>query len=87
MAKKGRDFTLFHVRMQDRIVRDKLFSLKDNRPFTPNEILGTAQGVKILAEWAPKQSYFGETGDTANRRGYGVCRLIKPSLSLSTSVM
>lgn len=77
VVKTGRDFNLFHVRMRDRIVRDKLFSLTDNRPFTPNEILGTAQGVKIFAERAPKTelSYFGETGNTANRRGYGVCRL------------
>ena len=34
--------------------RAKLFSLADKRPFTPNEILGTAQGVKIFVEWAPK---------------------------------
>lgn len=65
VAKKGRDFNLFHVRMQDRIVRDKLFSLTDNRPFTPNEILGTAQGVKIFAEWAPKTELFWRN------RGYG----------------
>ena len=43
----------------------KLFSVADRRPFTPNEILGTAQGVKIFAEWAPKTELF------RRNRGYG----------------
>ena len=38
--------------------RAKLFSLVDKRPFTPKEILGTAQGVKVFAEWAPKKELF-----------------------------
>ena len=48
-----------------RLHRAKLFSLADRRPFTPNEILGTAQGVKIFAEWAPKTELF------RRNRGYG----------------
>lgn len=35
------------------------------RPLTPNEILGTAQGVKMFAEWAPKTELF------RRNRGYG----------------
>ena len=34
--------------------RAKLFSLKEKRPLTPNKILGTAEGIKLFAEWAPK---------------------------------
>ena len=38
--------------------RAKLFSLVDKRQLIPNKILGTAQGVKISAEWAPKTELF-----------------------------
>ena len=45
--------------------RAKLFSLTEKRPFTSNEILGTAEGVKIFAEWAPKTELF------RRNRGHG----------------
>ena len=47
-------FSCSHARLH----RAKLFSLTDKRPFTPNEILGTAEGVKLFAEWAPKTELF-----------------------------
>lgn len=47
-------FSCSHARSH----RAKLFSLTDKRLFTPNEILGTAKGVKIFAEWAPKTEPF-----------------------------
>lgn len=38
--------------------RAKLFNLTDKKLFTPNEISGTAKGVKRFAEWAPKTRLF-----------------------------
>ena len=41
-----------------RALRVKLFSIKYRRPLTPKEVLGTAQGIKMFAEWAPKTELF-----------------------------
>lgn len=41
-----------------RALRFKLFSLTDRRPLTQKEVLGTAQGIKLIAEWAPKTELF-----------------------------
>ncbi len=41
-----------------RALRVKLFSITDRRPLTPKEVLGTAQGIKMFAEWAPKTELF-----------------------------
>ncbi len=38
--------------------RAKLFRLTDKRPFTPNEILGTDEEVKLFVELAPKTKLF-----------------------------
>lgn len=55
-ARGGRDFILFLARTRSH--RAKLFSLTEKRPLTPNEILGTAEGIKLFAEWAPKTELF-----------------------------
>ena len=39
-------------------MRVKLFSVIDGRPLTQKEVLGTAQGIKMFAEWAPKTELF-----------------------------
>ena len=54
-------FSCSHARSH----RAKLFSLTDKRPFTPSEILGTAKGVELFAEWAPKKELF------RRNRGHG----------------
>ena len=41
-----------------RALRVKLFSVIDGRPLTQKEVLGTAQGIKMFAEWAPKTELF-----------------------------
>ncbi len=41
-----------------RSYRVKLFSLTAKRPFTPDEILKIAEGIKLFAEWAPKTELF-----------------------------
>ncbi len=41
-----------------RTLRIKLFSITDRRTLTPKEVLGTAQGIKMFAEWAPKTDLF-----------------------------
>ena len=38
--------------------RAGLFSMVDKRPLTTKEVLGTTQGVKVFAEWAPKSELF-----------------------------
>ncbi len=47
-------FSCSHARSH----RAKLFSLIEKRPFTPNKILGTVQGIKVFAEWAPRTELF-----------------------------
>ena len=56
-----RPFSCSHARSH----RAKLFSLTDKRLFTTNEILGTAEGVKLFAEWASKTDLF------RRNRGHG----------------
>lgn len=36
----------------------QLFSVTDSRPVTLKEVLGTAKGIKIFAEWALKSELF-----------------------------
>ena len=38
--------------------RAKLFSITEKRPLTTKEVLGTTQGVKSFAEWAPRTDLF-----------------------------
>ena len=38
--------------------RVKLFSVTDRRLLTQKEVVGTAQGIKMFAEWAPKTELF-----------------------------
>lgn len=54
-AKNGCKFTIIHIRMQDHI---ELFNTTDKRPFTPNKILGIAQGTTIFAERVLKTEAF-----------------------------
>ena len=41
-----------------RALRVKLFSVIDRRLLTQKEVLDTAQGIKMFAEWAPKTELF-----------------------------
>ena len=41
-----------------RVLKVKLFSVTDKRLVTPKEVLGTTQGIKMFAEWAPKTELF-----------------------------
>lgn len=41
-----------------RPLRAKLFSIDKKRPLTPSEILGTPEGVRLFASWAPETKLF-----------------------------
>ena len=41
-----------------RPLRVKLFSIDKKRPLTPSEILGTPEGVRLFASWAPETKIF-----------------------------
>ena len=44
-----------------RAFRFKLFSITDRRLLTQKEVMGTAQGIKMFAEWAPWTELFGRS--------------------------
>lgn len=39
--------------------RAKLFSVDKKRPLTPSEILGSPEGLRLFASWAPETKLFG----------------------------
>ncbi len=41
-----------------KVLRVKLFSIKDRRPLIPKEVLGIAQDIKMFAKWALKTKLF-----------------------------
>ena len=41
-----------------RAFRFKLFSITDRRLLTQKEVMGTSQGIKMFAEWAPRTELF-----------------------------
>ncbi len=47
-------------RSSARALKVKLFSVTDKRLVTPKEVLGTTQGIKMFAEWAPKRIFYTE---------------------------
>lgn len=56
-GKGGHVFTLFLARLRARS-GVKLFSIEEGRPLTPSEILGTPEGVRLFASWAPETKLF-----------------------------
>lgn len=40
--------------------RGKLLCKKLGRQLSPEEVLGTPEGVKVIADWSPQWSYLGE---------------------------
>lgn len=38
--------------------RAMIFSMEERRPLTTSEVLGTTQGVRMFAEWAPRTDLF-----------------------------
>ena len=53
VGRDARDFTHFRAPH-----RARLFSMADKRLLTTKEVLGTTQGVKMFAEWAPRTELF-----------------------------
>ena len=51
------EFTLFHAPTQGHTELNYL-ALRKKGSLTANEVLGTTQGVKMFAEWAPKTELF-----------------------------
>ena len=39
--------------------REKLFSKSGRKQLTPSEVLGSSEGVRLFAEWAPETELFG----------------------------
>ncbi len=49
-----------------RALRVKLFRVIDRRLLTQKEVLGTAQGIKVFAEWAPRTELFTRSKKTGD---------------------
>ena len=44
--------------------RARLFSIDKKKPLTPSEIVGSPEGVRLFAGWAPETKLFGRSGSS-----------------------